>query len=160
MHVKTDLGARIKGFHAASQVSAAGAATELVAGATEDGVKVTGSSLDRATPGAARYDSMSLELSGVATLAQDETLSFAVEYQDSADGSTWNTAVAMQASTVAATGGTGGSNESFVVELDLDMSDLSRYVRFNVTPACSAASADVAVWSAAAVFGGADILPV
>ena len=160
MHVKTDVGSRIKGFQANAQATAAGVAVVLTAGATEDGVKVTGTTLDRATPGGVRYDSTALEVSGLATLAQDETLSFAVEYQDSADGSTWNTAVALQASTVAATGGTGGSNETVMVELDLDMSDLERYVRFNVTPAMSAASADTAVWSACAVFGGADILPV
>lgn len=151
---RTDIGAQVVAVQANAQATAAGAAIALVAGATEDGVKVTGTSINR-------RDSLSCVLSimGLASLADTETLSLAVEYQQSADGSTWDTAVAMQASTVAATGSTGGTNETFAVELPLLLKGKKKYIRFNVTPAMSAATTDIAVWSASAILAGYDVLP-
>jgi hypothetical protein len=126
----------------------------LTAGATEDGVKINGDSIIRRD-----FMSCVVGIVGQAKLAQDKTISFAVEYQDSTDGSTWNTAVAMQTSTVAATGGTGGSTEGFKVDLPLNLYGLEKYIRFNVTPAMSATGTDTAVWAASCTLGGANQLP-
>jgi hypothetical protein len=126
-----------------------------VAAATEDNVKVTGETIDRQG-----YASAVFALTGSAVLTEAKTASIAVEYQDSADGSTWNTAVAMQASTVAATGDTGGSTEDLLVELGLNLLPRARYIRFNVTLDLSHTSTDTAMWSAAAILGGKESLPI
>lgn len=151
----TDLAGAVNAYAANYAQDSSGDPKQTVAGATEDNVKVTGLTIDRQG-----YDSAVLAIAGAAVLAQDKTASFAVEYQDSADGSTWNTAVAMQASTVAATGGTGGSTENFVIELGLNLRNRQRYVRFNVQMDLSASATDVCSWSAAAILGGKEKLPV
>ena len=47
LHPKTDLSSNVKLAIACSQATAAGVAVVLTAGATEDGVKVTGQTVDR-----------------------------------------------------------------------------------------------------------------
>lgn len=123
-----------------------------VAGATEDNVKVTGETIDRMG-----YDSAVFVLTGSTVLTAAKTCSVAVEYQDSADGSTWNTAVALQASTVLATG---AGTKDLLLELALNLRPLLRYVRFNVTLDLSNTSTDTAEWTAAAILGGKESLPV
>ncbi len=151
---KTDLGAHGVAVFANCQQDASGDPVLLTAGAAEDGVKVTGGTINRR-----QAMSCVLGIVGKAKLTATETLSFAVEYQDSADGSTWNTAVVMQASTVAATGGGGGTTEEFAVDLPLKLKGLEQYIRFNVTPAMSAGATDTAVWGAAADLAGYTVLP-
>jgi len=151
---KTDINAHVLGAAANAQATAAGVAIVLTAGATEDNVEVEGQTINRQG-----FSSCVVMIPFLATLAQDKTLSFGVKYQDSADGSTWNTAVVMQAATVAATGDTGGSNESGIVTLNLLLDPLAQYIRFNITPDMSATGTDTAVWAAACVLGGDDTLP-
>jgi hypothetical protein len=146
----TDVGAHVKQQYANGQETAAGVAVVLTAGATEDGVKVTGQSIDRKG-----FDSVSLATTVKASLAATETIALAVEYQTSSDNSTWATAVAMQASTVLLTGGGGGTDEEGCLELNLNLSTLPRYIRFNVTPTMSAGATDTAVWTSTATLGGA-----
>jgi hypothetical protein len=148
VYPKSDIGASLVGVQAATI-----GATQ-VAGGAGDATKVTGTTINR--KGAM---SCTLVITGTATLQATKTQSFAVEYQTSTDGSTWATAVAMQASTVAATGDTGGSTETYAVELDLLLKGKPKYIRFNVTPDLDAADTDTAVWSAACVLGGYDTIP-
>ena len=124
----------------------------LTAGATEDGVKITGETVNR-------RDAMScvLSIGGKAKLSSTKTISFAVEYQTSPDNSTWATAVAMQAATVAATYIAG--TEEFEVDLPLSLKGKDKFIRFNVTPTMSHTSTDIAVWAAICHLGGFNTLP-
>jgi hypothetical protein len=134
-----------------------GAPSLVTAGGTGDGTKVTGQSLDRRV-GTAYANSCALATGWVAALTDTKTISFTVEYQDSADQSTWNTAVAVQAITVAQTA-TATTNYRGVVENLLDLTSLERYVRFNVTCTLSNTATDTASFHSIATFGGYDQTP-
>jgi len=151
----TDIAGAIHAVLAAYAQDSSADPLMTVAAATEDNVKVTGESIDRQG-----YDSCAFVLTGSAVLTEAKTASIAVEYQDSADNSTWNTAVALQASTVEATGDTGGSTEDLLIELALSLRGLERYVRFNVTLDLSHTSTDTAEWTAACILGGKEATPV
>jgi len=148
--IPQDVQKYVKNVVANAQATAAGVAVVLTAGATEDGIKVTGQTIDRL-----KFRSVALAVDVLATLGASETIAFAVEYQDSSDGSTWNTAVAMQASTVLLTDSGSGSNLHGTLELSLDLTARQRYIRFNITPDMSASGTDTAVWTANATLGGA-----
>lgn len=122
------------------------------AGGTGDNTAVMGATIDRQG-----YSSAKLTIAYKTTLASSETLKFAVEYQDSADGSTWNTATSLQASTTAKTGA--ATNALGQVRFNVDLSGLQRYVRFNFTPDLSASGTDTAICSATVALGGAQTLP-
>lgn len=141
----------IRNFGAYCTTRACGLAS-ATAGGTGDATAVTGATIDRQGFGSGK-----LSIAYLTTLAATKTLSFAVEYQDSADGSTWNTAVAIQASTVAATGALTASVGK--VEFSVDLTGLQRYVRFNFTPDLSNTATDTALCAATFVLGGADELP-
>lgn len=153
---KTDLGGHVVVKAACSQVDASGDTIILTAGATEDGVKIEGETIDRLY-----FDSCIFSLGAVATLADTKTLAFAVEYQTSADGSTWDTAVALQASTVLITATSATTfHGSLKLALKLGQDNtMKRYIRFNVTPDLSATGTDTAIWSATCVLAGDDRLP-
>lgn len=155
-HEAHDLGANFKDVIANTQRTAAGAAIALVAGATEDGVKVTGFTIDRKD-----FLGGTLRIGYTASLADTKTIAFAVERQTSADDLTWATATVVQASTVADTGTTGGTDESGVVEVVDDDFDVEpRYVRYNITPTMSATATDIAVWTATMSLYGTHKVPV
>lgn len=158
---QTAIGEQVKCKVANAQATSAGVAKVLTAGATEDGVEVTGETVDRMnTSAGAMAQSCVLAIPYLASLAAAKTIAFKVDIQDSADGSTWNTAEAVQASTVAATGTAGtGSNEAGVVEKEINLSQYERYIRFNITPDLSATGTDTAVWSAVCALGGYDYVP-
>ena len=142
----TDVGAQLKAVPVG-----AGTAT---AGGTGDATKVTGQAIDRQD-----FLSGVLAIAFKATLAKDKTISFAVEVQESADGSNFGTAVAVQAAKVAATGGESGSTEYGVVKIDENLKGRKRHVRYNITPDLSATGTDTLVWGAAFVLGGAVVKP-
>jgi hypothetical protein len=148
--VPQDVQKFVKNVTANAQATAAGVAIVLTAGATEDAVEVTGQTIDRLG-----FRSCALAVNALATLAADKTLAFGVKYQDSSDGSTWNTAVVMQASTVLLTDSGSGSNLHGTLELSLDLTSLDRYIRFNITPDLNATGTDTAVWTANCTLGGA-----
>lgn len=134
--------------------------TALTAGGGGDNAKITGLTIDRLQSG--KLDpakSVKLCVNTRAVLAQAATLSLAVEVQQSADGSTWDTAVVVEAATVKSTGGTGGSTESVVAEYGLNLLGFKRYLRFNVTPDLSAGATDTATVNAVAVLAGHDTIP-
>jgi len=86
-------------------------------------------------------ESLSFTLGGDTTLTITETLAVATEYQDSADGSTWNTAVTITASETLVTSSAGGT-ETAIYKTDLKTLSLERYVRFNYTPTLSLGATD------------------
>lgn len=127
----------------------------LVAGDAKDGVKQTGDTVDRYDSNSRNAaQSLKLGVAWLATLAAAKTISITIEYQDSSDASTWNTAVAVQEVTVVGTGESGGSTETGIIEWDKDLSALDRYIRFNLTVTMSAAATDVANVAAIVTLGG------
>lgn len=126
----------------------------IVAAGTGDATKITGQSIDR-------YNGVALARSAVVTtgymveLTATKTFALAHEYQDSADNSTWNTAVAIEASTVKETG---SATTVFrdVDEHTLNLDGLQRYIRINVTPDFSAAATDTGWFMTMVTLGGHD----
>lgn len=127
-------------------------AVSATAGGAGDNSAVTGASIDRLG-----YESCKLVIGYKTTLAASETLQFAVEYQESDDNSSWDTAVALQAATTAKTGA--ATNFHGDVEFDVDLGAKKRYIRFNFTPNMSAAGTDTAICMAVCVLGGSNVLP-
>ena len=150
-----DLGAYCTTFYATASQTAAGAPTTVVAGGTPDGTKVTGDTIDTA----GLYASGILQISYLAALANTKTLSFAIEYQESDDNSSWDTAVVVQAATVCATGDGVSSNFAGMVQSDITLYDKKRYIRFNITPDLSASGTDTAGYGVVLTAGGADHVP-
>lgn len=141
---KNDIGSYLKAL-------ACGASSAVAAG-TGDATKVTGATVDRLG-----YGSAKLVVAYKTSLTAAKTLSFAVEYEESDDGSSWSSAVAIQASTVAETGAL--TDEVDELTFDLDLAARKRYVRYNVTPDLSHTSTDTVVFAATVVLGGARSLP-
>lgn len=138
-------------FGALHKVVACGAARVTAAGAGDNSA-ITGVTIDRLG-----YGSLTFAIAYKTTLGSSETLTFAAEYQESSDGSNWDTATSLQAATVAETGVK--TAEVGEVEFDLDLSLKKRYIRFNFTPNLSASGTDTADVSAVAVLGGAAVRP-
>ena len=155
----TDLNGHVKTWPAGAAADASGDPKIVTAAATEDGVKVTGETIDLGT-GLDRPDSGILSVSGVASLQATETLGVAAELQESSDGSTWDTAEALYASTTVATGVTGGSTGlGFSKQTHVKIKPRKQYIRFNVTPDLSASGTDTAVWSASFTGAGSFRVP-
>ena len=141
----------ISNFGAYCTARVCGLTTATAAG-TGDNTAVTGATVDRQGFGSAK-----VVVSWKTSLTASQTLALAVAYQDSADGSSWNTAVALQASATVATSALTNSVDE--VQFDLDMTGLQRYVRINFTPDLSHSATDTAVVAATIILGGADKLP-
>lgn len=143
-----DIGAHITGR--------AGGAVEATAGGAGDAAEVNGPWIDRQG-----YLSGKLIITYQATLGDGETLSVAANLQDASDDSGTGAADFgnAAASAVRATGGSGGTTERGVVEIDVDLSGAKQYVRPQFTPDLSAANTDVAILAATLVLGGAEGLP-
>ena len=157
MWLKADIGAQTKGVYG-SATNTTGAPILVVAGGAGDGVANVGKTIDRNASGNA--ESAKVQIAGLFSLADTETVSIAAEIQESDDDSTWDTAEALQASTVAATGETGGTNENFCVNLSVALKARKRYVRINFTPDCSAGSLDTGFATCVVTLGGGDVLPM
>jgi hypothetical protein len=123
----------------------------ITAAGAGDATKVTGETVDLLN-----YSSATLLIPWFVSLTADKTLTFAAEYQTSADASTWATAVELFAATTVATA-TGASKG--VVQTALDTGALPRYIRFNITPNLSHSGTDVAVYCAVVVKGGSNYVP-
>lgn len=138
----------------------AAAVGRLLAGGTGDATKITGASIDRAGAGNAQmYQSAVVTLAAHAVLGASANLQCALEYQTSADASSWDTAVVMYAATAILTDGGSGGAQTGQKQVGLDLSGLKRYVRFNPTPDLSAANTDTAEVAVVAVLGGGNALP-
>lgn len=150
MHASlSDIGARLAARHA-------NAGTDVTAGGAGDGVEVDCAYVDRRG-----FASMKAVIVYTATLSAGETLSIAANLQDDADGvgvgADYGTALA---NTVVATGGAGGSTETGVVELDVDLRGAKQFTRLQFTPDLSAANTDTAEIAAVYVLGGSADDPV
>lgn len=86
------------------------------------------------------------------TLSSGETLALAIQYETSSNNSTWATPVTAVASSVIATGASGGSTEYAAVKLDLDTAPLPKYIRFTAVPDFEATATDTATIGFCAVY--------
>ena len=118
------------------------AGVSVTAGGSGDDTEVNGAWIDRLG-----FSSLKVTIGYTATLGATETLSVAANLQDASDGSGTGAADFGDAlaSTVQATGATGGSTETGVVELDVDLSAADRFVRAQFTPDLSRANTDTAI---------------
>lgn len=130
-------------------------ASHATAAGTGDNTAVTGATINRMVAGTEgdQLNSGKLILSYKTTLTDTKTLSYAIAYQESADGSSWDTAVALQASTVALTGAS-STDALGTVEYNVNLHDKKQYIRFNFTPDLSHSGTDVAISSLVFVAGG------
>lgn len=133
------------------------AISTATAGGTGDATEVDGAYIDRQG-----FDSLKVIIAYKATLAEAKTLSIAANLQDAT--SSVGAGVAdygdAMASAVVATGDTGGSTETGVVELDFDISGANQYVRVQYTPNLNASATDTATLAAVYILGGAQVQPV
>jgi len=121
----------------------------VTSGAGHDNVAQTGNSCDRLD-----YESASIILAGIASISATFFLTAKIQLQDSADNSSWNAAVTLQAATNVVVGAV--SNAYFVMpRLDLNLNTYNRYVRLVVTMQATKGSVDTYAWAAAFVLGGA-----
>lgn len=153
-YAKTDVGALLD-CEVGGYTQNSGNPIAITAAGTGDNTAVTGEKIDRQD-----YQSCVLVIAGAADLQASETLTLkSIEYQESDDGSSWDTAVSIDSSEVVATGGTGGSDETFLFQSKLNLRGKKRYIRFNFTPDLSASATDTAVAVAVVALGGKDVLP-
>lgn len=128
------------------------------AGGTGDNTEVDGASIDLTAIGYPK--SAKLLIAWSATLAEGATLNIAYNMQQY-NGSTWGDVGTVVTTNVVGTGGSGGSTETGVVEVDIDLTTFSyNTIRAQFTPNLSAANTDVATLGAVLVFGGQAELPV
>jgi len=131
-------------------------AASVTAGGGGDDSEVNGDSIDRQD-----FYSAVLGIPLEATLAEDETATLAVTIQESADGSAWADADdGYQPDNVVLTGDTGGSTETGIMEHDLDLKGLERYIRAQITLTFSAAETDTGAYGANIALGGSVKKPV
>jgi hypothetical protein len=149
-----DLGAHTKSYDANASANS-GAPVLITAAGTGDNVKITGVTIDRYTANA-MADSCVVQTGWLAALTAAKTLSLAHELQESADGSSWDTAEVIQAATVV---GTGAGNIRGVSVHDINLRGRKRYIRFNVTPDLSHTSTDTCTFHTVATLGGYDTIP-
>lgn len=130
----------------------------ITAGGAGDNATFTGISFDReAFAQGSLPDSALFAALYDATLASGKTLSAGLGVQDSADNSAWSD-FSTVASTVVATGPSGGGRVSGAVPFAVDLGPARRYVRVNVLPDMSATGTDTGFVVSAAAFGGFDRL--
>lgn len=137
---------------------APGGAVDATAAGAGDATKITGDAIDRLAAGGP-FESAVVHINWRTSLTAAKTLSLALEVQESADNSNWDTAVALFAATVVATGEQTALDG--VTEYDdVDFYTRKRYVRYNVTPDLSHTATDTAIVAYGAVLGGAAKTPV
>lgn len=99
-------------------------------------------------------------LAGTATLQSGTTLAFIGNYQHGDTTGAYTDLGDALASTIVATGPSGGGAVSFEVKFpSLDLSKAKRFVRFQATPAFSATDTDTCAGAGVIVVGGADQNP-
>lgn len=137
--IPLDLGAFVReSFGGATNT--AGVPILVVAGGAGDDVANVGATIDRSL---LDYpDSCVATILGLMSLGAADTLLLAVEIQESSDGSSFDSAEVLQAATLAATGGGGGTDENFAVKFDIDLRSRKQFFRINFTPDLTAANTD------------------
>ena len=154
MQAMTDIGAVLTGIYGGA-TNNAGAPLVIIAAGAGDNTAVTGDGIDISD-----YKSCKMHLVWLTALADTETLSLAAEYQESDDDSSFDTAVALQASTVVHTA-SGAGNYFGVTSFDLNFRNqktFKKYIRFNFTPDLSASATDTAMVMCLVELGGKNVL--
>lgn len=132
---------------------ASGAPELLVAGGAGDNTKIIGNTINRQTYGMPQ--SALVVVSAYLNLAENETASYALEFQESANGSSWDTAVAVQAATVVKTATGGAFTDNHVETYKVNLAGRKQYIRFNLTPDLSASNTDTGTFHYVVLLGGA-----
>lgn len=127
----------------------------ITAGDGDDGVAQEGPAVNRLD-----FYSAVVGVPVTSTLAEGETATIEAEVQDSADGSTGWKDHGDAAEELVLTGDTGGSTETGIVELDVDLKAAKKYVRAVVTVTLSASETDTAGFAAIVALGGSVEKPV
>lgn len=126
----------------------------IVAAGAGDNTLIVGAGID--TQG---FESGILIVAARAALDAAETLSLAVQIEESADNSSWDAPEVLQASAALITA-VGAANYAGVLKLNLDeLGNRKRYVRLGVTPDLSRGATDTAVVIPSVLLGGAERLP-
>jgi hypothetical protein len=146
--IQTDVGRYVKSVLALAPV-------QITAGESGDGQAQNGVAIDRLG-----YLSAVAVVPVSATLGQGNTLTISAKVQDSADGSTGWADYGSGTGNVVLTGGTGGSTETALLELNVNLAGARRYIRVVVTGDLSASSTDTQRFGAVLILGGADVKPV
>lgn len=147
--IPTGLGSSVKGILALAPM-------QITAGDANDGVAQNGPAIDRLG-----YDSAVLVVPVSAALAEAATLTINARLQESADGSTgWVDIPGAVTSNLVLTGGVGGSTESGLLELNVNLRPCKRYVRAVITGDLSAATTDTQRFGAVLILGGSAVEPV
>lgn len=132
----------------------------LVAAGTGDNTKVTGQTIDRyGASGVQRYNSAVVSMAYHCVLADTKTLSIALEIQESADGSNWDTAEVIYAATVVATAANPALEFTGTKQTGVNLAGRKRYCRFNHTPDLNASGTDTAEVVGTVTLGGGHTLP-
>lgn len=132
--------------------------TTAVAAGTGDATEIDGTSIQRSALGS-MYESCKLTIVGNATLSSGLLITLVANLQDSADGSTWADFGTALALTTAGTGGSGGDEQQFDIDLDNDIRGAKDYLRVQVTPNLTHTGTDTAILAGTIVFGGASENP-
>lgn len=125
-------------------------AFSAVAAGTGDNTEVTGNTVNRATFG--MPESGIIEVRYKNTLGSSETLALTIKIQESADGSSWDTAETLVSAATVATGTVSAVSDNYKYKVKL--SDRKQYVRLLVTPNLSASGTDTSVGAFGFVLGG------
>lgn len=127
----------------------------IVAGTEANGIAQVGNAIDRK-----EFNAAVLAVPVSATLAADETLTVGavVATAGTVDASTWKTIATVD--NVELVGGEGGTTETALLELDLNLLGADRYVRATVTGTLSAAATDTQALAGVMVLGGPVVKPV
>lgn len=139
----------------------------LTAAGAGDATEVNGAWIDRTLGGLfAAAMSAKLCMNYTTTLGNSgETLKFGVTLQDADDingtgAADVNGADGTLAATVASTATSGGSTNTGVAEVDIDLAPCKQFFRVQITPDLSAAGTDTAAWSSVMLLFGADRQPM
>ena len=147
-----DIGSLIKTKHAFIN-------TAVTANGGGDGAEVDGDSIDRQALGS-MMESVDVVIHGNTTLESGETLTIALNLQDSADDSTFaDFGTAVAATTVKDAAGGGLTAVGFELESSFDIRGAERYIRVQMTPDLSWTGTDTALIEGVIVFGGAATQP-
>lgn len=127
----------------------------IVAGTEGNGAAQVGEVIDRKG-----FNSAVLAVPVSATLAADETLTVGVVVATAgaADAEAWQPLASVAGEELV--GGEGGSTETALLEIDLNLLGADRYVRATVTGTLSAAATDTQALAGVMVLGGPVVKPV
>lgn len=146
-------------------------AAHAIAAGLGDNIETDGADVDRLPKGldvAERFDSAVVAAFVRATLAATETATVTITIQDAPEDATTpdtagtyaDVAAALQPTALVLTGGGGGTTETGVIDHNIRLSGLRRFVRIQVLIDLSAGVTDIGSYGAGWVLGGPQVMPV